>query len=292
MLKDDYAEWAPFQPDRPAARLKERYTNETSEFVEVGGANVHYRDEGPRDAPVLVALHGTYSSLHTWQGWVDQFGDNVRVVRLTLPGFGLTGPPEGGEYDIPYYTDFLVSFLDELGLHEVALAGSSLGGAISWRFAAKHPDRVERLLLLDAGRQQLLPEAAEALLTPGVDMVPRYLTPRTAVRAMLRDAYGDTSELSREMVKRYHDLMLRSGNRRAVIELARTATAAPFDPTEVPVPTLVQWGEQDDWLPPELGEQFADEIPDATLQTYPGVGHVVMEEAPEPTARDALAFLT
>ena len=292
MVREEYAKWAPFQPDVPASCLKERYTDDASEFVEVDGVDVHYRDEGPRDGPVLLALHGTYSSLHTWQGWVEELADEVRIVRLSLPGFGLTGPPNRTDYDITYYTDFLTSFLDELGLGEVALAGNSLGGAIGWRFAVRHPERVERLLLLDAGRQELLPDAAGALLTPGVDVVPRYLTPRTAVRAMLRDAYGDPSRLTAEMVKRYHDLLLRTGNRRAVIELARDASPAPFDPTAVEVPTLIQWGEEDDWLPPSLGEQFAEEIPDATLETYPGVGHVVMEEAPEETAADALAFLT
>lgn len=294
LTRESFAEWAPVQPDRSVSWLEGRYTDETSQFVDVAGTSVHYRDEGPRDteAPVLVALHGTYSSLHTWQGWVDELRDEVRIVRLTLPGFGLTGPSDDREYDLSYYTDFLAAFLDELGLEEVAIAGNSLGGAIGWRFAVRSPERVDRLLLLDAGRQQLLPEAAETILQPGLDVVPRYLTPRSTVRAVLRDAYGDPSELSPEMVKRYHDLLLRAGNRRAIIELGRAATPAPFEPTAVPVPTLIQWGEEDDWLPPALGEQFAEEIPDATLETYPDVGHVVMEEAPAETAEDALAFLT
>ncbi len=56
-------------------------------------------------------------------------------------------------------------------------------------------------------------------------------------------------------------------------------------------PTLVQWGAEDDWLPVELGERFVKEIPDATMKTYPGVGHIPMEEAPAETAADAAAFL-
>jgi pimeloyl-ACP methyl ester carboxylesterase len=291
LAREKYAEWGPVQPDRPASHLERRYTDDASAFVEVGGARVHYRDEGPRDAPVLLALHGTYSSLHTWDGWVDAFGDQVRVVRLDLPGFGLTGPNEDREYSLSYYTDFLAAFCDELGFDEVAVAGNSLGGAIAWRFAVTDPERVDRLLLLDAGRQQLVPEGAQQLLNLGVNVLPRYLTPRAMVRSILRDAYGDPSALSRETVRRYHDLLLRAGNRRAVIKLARAAGPAPFDPTAVPVPTLVQWGSEDEWLPPALGEQFAAEIPDATLTIYDGVGHVLMEEAPERTASDALAFL-
>jgi len=288
--QEKYAEFVPFQPDRPGSPLERRYTNDASGFVDVDGARVHYRDEGPRDAPVLLAVHGVYSSLHTWDGWVDEL-DDVRVVRLDLPGFGLTGPNESREYGLSYYVDFLAAFCAELNLDRVALAGNSLGGAIGWRFAVTHADRVEKLLLLDAGRQQLLPREAEVFTSPGLDLVPRYFTPRATTRAILRDAYGDPSELSAETVRRYHDLLLRAGNRRAVIQLARAAGPAPFDPTAVDCPTLVQWGQADDWLPPELGERFATEIPDARLQTYPGVGHIPMEEAPERTARDAAAFL-
>ncbi|WP_302080147.1 alpha/beta fold hydrolase [Salinibaculum rarum] len=290
IAREKYAEWGLFQPDIPGSCLEQRYTDDASEFVDVGGARVHYRDEGPRDGPTLLALHGVYSSLHTWDGWVDAL-DDVRVVRLDLPGFGLTGPNEKREYSLSYYVDFLDAFCETLGLDEVTLAGNSLGGAIGWRFAVTHPERVQKLLLLDAGRQQLLPPEAEWVVSPGFDVVPRYVTPRATTRAILKDAYGDTDKLTRDTVRRYHDLLLRTGNRRAVIKLAQNATPAPFEPTAVSCPTLVQWGEEDDWLPPSLGEQFAEEIPDATLRTYPGVGHVPMEEAPVPTARDAAAFL-
>ena len=290
IAREKYAEWGLVQPDIPGSVLERRYTDEASRFVAVDGARVHYRDEGPRDAPTLLALHGVYSSLHTWDGWVEAL-DDVRVVRLDLPGFGLTGPNDAREYSLSYYVDFLDAFCGALGLDDIAVAGNSLGGAIGWRLAATHQDRVSKLLLLDAGRQQLLPPEGELFTSPGFDVVPRYLTPRTSTRAILRDAYGDTDKLTADTVRRYHDLLLRTGNRRAVIKLAQNATPAPFDPNTVPCPTLVQWGEEDDWLPLSLAEQFADEIPDARLQTYPGVGHIPMEEAPERTAADAAAFL-
>lgn len=290
IARETYAEWAPFQPDLPGSVLERRYTDEDSAFVTVGGARVHYRDEGPRDAPVLLALHGVYSSLHTWDGWVDTL-DGVRVVRLDLPGFGLTGPNERREYSLPYYVEFLDEFCETVGLDEVAVAGNSLGGAIGWRFAVTHTDRVRKLLLLNAGRQQLVPPEAELYVTPGLDVVPRYLTPRATTRVILRDAYGDPEQLTDERVRRYHDLLLRAGNRRAVIDLARDATPAPFDPTAVACPTLVQWGQADEWLPWALGERFVAEIPQAEHRIYPGVGHIPMEEAPEPTAEDAAAFL-
>ena len=288
---DSYSELSPFQPDLPAAYLERRYADERSAFLEVDGARVHYRDEGPRDGPTLVALHGMYSSLHTWEEWTRALSDDVRVVRLDLPGFGLTGPNEQRAYDMPYYADVLESFCAALDLGEVAIAGNSLGGGIAWRFAAAHPGRVDRLLLLDSVGRQVIPDGATLLLGPGVDVVPRYLTPRVAFREILRDAYGDPSKLGRAQVRRYHDLLRRSGNRRAVLSLIRDAVPGRAEPQEVACPTLVQWGERDTWLPPALGRSLAEEIPDARLRTYEGVGHIPMEEAPAATVQDARAFL-
>jgi pimeloyl-ACP methyl ester carboxylesterase len=288
---ENYAEFAPFQPDVPGSCLERRYANDASAFVELGGARVHYRDEGPSDAPTLLAIHGVYSSLHTWESWRAQFGDDVRLVRLDLPGFGLTGPNEDRDYSLSYYVDLIAAFCERLGLDDVSLAGNSLGGAIAWRVAATHPELVERLLLLDAGRQNIVPEAARWFSQPGVSLVPRYITPRASVRSILADAYGDPSKLTDETVRRYHDLVLRTGNRRAVLDLVEAAAPYPLEPTAIECPTLVQWGEEDEWLPPTLGERFVHEIPDARLETYPGVGHVPMEEAPVETAADAAAFL-
>lgn len=289
---DGYAEVAPFQPDLPSGYLERRYANGASRFVDVDGARVHYRDEGPRDGPTLLALHGMYSSLHTWDDWAEALSDEVRVVRMDLPGFGLTGPTADGTYDMPYYVDVLEAFCERLDLGEVAMAGNSLGGGVAWRVAAEYPERVDRLLLLDSVGRQVVPDGAEFLLQPGVSIMPRYLTPRVAFREILRDAYGDPGKLSRADVRRYHDLLRRAGNRRAVLSLLRAASPAEVDPAEVSCPTLVQWGEQDSWLPLSLGRKLAGEIGDARLRTYDGVGHIPMEEAPAATAADALDFLT
>lgn len=291
LARDSYAEFAPFQPDIPGRWLEKRYTDERSSFVEVGGARLHYRDDEATGGPTVLALHGVYSSLHTWEAWREELGEEVRVITLDLPGFGLTGPNEQREYTLSYYVDVVASFCDELGLGPVAVAGNSLGGAIAWRFAATYPGRADGLILLDAGRQNLVPESARLLSVPGFDVAPRYLTPRSFIRTILHDAYGDPSRLPPSTVRRYHDLLCRTGNRRAVLQLAKAASPAPMEPGAVECPTLVQWGEEDDWLPPTLGERFVREIPDAALRTYPGVGHIPMEEAPAETAADATAFL-
>lgn len=320
VANETFRELVPFQPDRPGSYLERQYTNEASSFLELDNARVHYRDEGPRSAPTLLTLHGVYSSLHTWDGWVDELGEDLRIVRMDMPGFGLTGPVHAGEHRLQTLIDTVGEFCDELGLSEFAIAGNSLGGAVAWRLAVQRPDLVDRLVLLDAGGATLLSALAHNYRAFGTDIFPRYLTPRMAIRLALNDAYSDTTEVDRKLINRYQDLMLRSGNRRAVMEIAENYRDNNFDrdvDTETPsgpvlpsacdpspkvaddykisqveAPTLFQWGVDDTWLPVSFGRELAAEVTDSNFIEYEGVGHVTMEEAPEPTAADAAAFIT
>ena len=317
LVSESFAEFAPFQPDRDPDRLEQRYTNEASAFVHLRGARVHYRDEGPRDGPVLVAIHGTYSSLHTWDEWVERL-DGVRVVRLDMPGFGLTGPREG-THRMQALVATVAALCDHLELSDVTVAGNSLGGGVAWRLSLERPDLIERLLLLNAGGTTLVSELSSNLVTTLGTGVQRYATPRVAVRLLLRDAYGDPAKLTDDVLTRYHDLLLRRGNRAAVLELVRryeqdhydserhdrgrrvltppsVGTPRPevwdeHDIDDVPVPALFQWGTADSWLPTDFGRELASRIDDSRFVTYEGVGHVPMEEAPAETVADAAEFI-
>lgn len=319
VARGTYSEFVPFQPDRSTRALERRYTNEESVFLDVGDARVHYRDEGPRDGPTLVALHGTGSSLHTWDGWVEALTDEFRVVRLDMPGFGLSGPRES-RHTLAGLVETVGVLCDELGLADVAVTGSSLGGGVAWRLAVERPDLVSRLALVDPGGATLLSHIARHYRTFGTDLLTRYATPRMAVRMVLRDAYGDTARLTDEVVTRYYDLLLRSGNRRAMTELAgnyredhfpedppipdtdgpvlpSTCDPSPsvldgYDISEVAVPTLFQWGREDRWLPESFGRALASRVENSQFLAYDGVGHVPMEEAPEASAADAAVFLS
>jgi pimeloyl-ACP methyl ester carboxylesterase len=319
VARGTYSEFVPFQPDRSTRALERRYTNEASAFLDVGDARIHYRDEGPRDAPTLVALHGTASSLHTWDGWVESLTDEFRVVRLDMPGFGLTGPPESA-HTLEGLVGTVGALCDELGLQDVVVTGNSLGGGVAWRLSVERPDLVSRLVLVDPGGATLLSHIERHYRTLGTDLLTRYATPRMAVRMILRDAYGDPTAVTEEVVTRYYDLLLRSGNRRAVTELAgnyredhfpdeqpipetdgpvlpSTCDPSPsvldgYDISEVTVPTLFQWGSEDTWLPESFGHALASRVENSQFVSYDGVGHVPMEEAPEASAADAAAFLS
>jgi pimeloyl-ACP methyl ester carboxylesterase len=314
-VTETFAEFSPVQPDRSPDRLERRYTNAVSAFLDVRDARIHYRDEGPRDAPTLVTIHGTYSSLHTWDGWVGHLTDRVRVVRLDMPGFGLTGPRDS-QHTLRELVLTVAALCDELGLTSVAVAGNSLGGGVAWRLAVERPDLVSQLVLLNAGGATLLSVLSRNLTELVGSAAQRYATPRLAVRLMLLDAYHDRSKVTTDLVRRYHDLLLRSGNRAAVVELTHNYERDHFDPehhnrggarvprlpgsqkptpnpwddydiADVEVPTLFQWGTEDTWLPPSFGRELAARVPDHEFLTYDGVGHAPMEEAPGRTAADA-----
>ena len=104
--------------------LIKKYSLPNSKFMELYGINVHYCDEGSGD--VILLLHGVFSSLHTFDKWAEILSQSYRVIRLDLPGFGLTGPCIDNEYAIDLYVGYLKKFMDNLGVKNFHIAGNSL----------------------------------------------------------------------------------------------------------------------------------------------------------------------
>ncbi len=279
--------------DLAVKELKAKYANAASKFLSINDANVHYRDEG--SGPILVLLHGTGASLHTWDGWTKELQADFRVVRMDLPGFGLTGPDSSHDYSMKHYGDLLAVFLDSLRLDRIHLAGNSLGGRIAWHFALAHPERLERMVLLDAGGYPTArePFALKLARNPLTRALARWITPRSLIEKSLLEVYGDDGKVTAELVQRYYDLTRRAGNRAAFIAGANTAYDAEFERLKhLATPTLIQWGAEDTWIPVADAHRFDADIPNSELIIYEGAGHVPMEEIPERTARDAKIFLS
>src|SRR5260221_10379668 len=104
-------------PDMPREVLVAKYGQPPSKIIRLpNGAQVHYRDQGPAGAPVLLLLHGSSSSLHTWEPWVERLRDALRIVTLDLPGHGLTGPVPGDDYSPDGMVGFVEVFRNAVGL--------------------------------------------------------------------------------------------------------------------------------------------------------------------------------
>lgn len=278
-------------PDIPLEELKEKYSNDASQFVEIDGTQIHYRIEG--SGPNLVLLHGTAASLHTWDGWVKELQNDYRIIRMDLPAYGLTGPSKNKEYSAPAYSKFLNTFLEEVGVDTFHLAGNSLGGRIAWQHALQHPEKIDKLVLVDpAGFPQEMPGILKLARTPILNQIVKQFTSKSLIRKNILEVYGDDSKVTEKLVDRYYDLSLRAGNRDAFLDRAKMDFVDETDKLQsIQTPTLIMWGEEDVWIPFEMAEKFKDELPNSKLISYPKVGHVPMEEIPELTANDTRNFL-
>jgi pimeloyl-ACP methyl ester carboxylesterase len=287
--------WA---PDRPVGWLTGRWAPPPSRFVSIGGMQVHLRDEGPRDDPrPLVLLHGTSASLHTWDGWVAALEGQHRVIRVDLPGFGLTGPTPDGDYRMAVYVRFVVELMDSLGLGQAVLAGNSFGGNVAWKVAVDHPDRVSRLVLVDSAGYAFTPRSIpigfRLAQIPGLRPLVANLLPRSMIESSVRDVYGHPERVTPELIDRYYELTLRAGNRRALGERLRQSPSGEFAAQIklVHQPTLIIWGGQDRLIPPENAGRFQKEIAGSRLVMFDDLGHVPHEEDPARTVAAVKAFL-
>jgi pimeloyl-ACP methyl ester carboxylesterase len=296
------ATWA---PDRPVAELAARWAAPPSKFIGVQGLQVHLRDEGPRDTGApdmpqrplpIVLLHGTSASLHTWDGWAADLRTDRRVVRFDLPGFALTGPNPQNDYSIETYVKFVSATLDTLGIQRFVLAGNSLGGQIAWATAAALPQRVERLVLVDATGYGVDPKNAPlGFVLAGLPVTRNLMAwtlPRAVVERTTRYVYGHPDRVTPELLDLYTDMTLREGNRRALsrrIEQGYTGDVTQIQGLKLP--TLILWGGRDRLLPLDDARRFASDIAGSKLVVFDDLGHVPQEEDPARSVAEVRRFL-
>lgn len=285
-----YCNW---HDDIPPQELAQRYTFPDSRFLLVDGMNVHCRVTG-KGEPFLL-LHDAQSSLHTWAGWTDELARNYQVISVDLPGFGLTGPHPRGSYSAFMYAGFLDSLVAKLELKKFNLAGNGLGAEIAWFYAADHPQRLNKLVLLDAPgfEPKSTPWIIWLARTPILNGVMTRITPRRFIKIMLEEVFADHALVTDSLVQRHFDLLLRTGNRQAFIDRASVSeNRPPVDIIErINTPTLILWGAEDARLSPEFAYEFHRRIPGAYLRIYPNTGHWPQEENPAQTVQDVQDFL-
>jgi pimeloyl-ACP methyl ester carboxylesterase len=290
--------WLSRAPDWPVEALVARWAPPPSDFIEVKGQLVHLRDVGPRDDPEpIVLIHGTASSLHTWEGWVKSLSPRHRVISFDLPGFGLTGPSGDADYRGDTYARFVLDLMDQLKVQRFAIAGNSLGGEVAWRTAWLAPQRVTKLILVDAAgpdfKSDSVPVAFMAARVPVLNRVFDWVLPRPMVVASLRSVYGDPSRVDDTLVDRHYQLALREGNRRALVQrLQQNVRGQDAERIrELKLPTLILWGGRDRLVPPSVGQQFKQDIIGSELVVFDDLGHVPHEEDPARTVAPVQAFL-
>lgn len=240
----------------------------TLETVDLNGESIPCL-VGGRGDPLLM-IHGLSASLDWWRFNAPALAEHFRVYLIDLPGFGRLGHLDQAD-SMPEYMEWVRGWMDAVGLERVHLIGHSMGGHVSIRLAARHPERVHRLVLVaPAGA---LPETtfpkylAPVLKT--IQQIPGDLLPM-AIRDIRRANLRTTFRSGRDLLE--HD----------VLDLLPRIRAR----------TLIIWGRDDQMVPSELAGAFVERIPDAELRLLEGAGHILMVDEPERFNQWVLAFLT
>jgi pimeloyl-ACP methyl ester carboxylesterase len=284
--------------DIPLDKLKKKYTDSYSCFVRIGQMDIHYKDQGDKkDSIPIVLIHGTGSSLHTYDHWTKELILNHRVIRMDLPGYGLTGPFPNRDYSYNKYVAFLKVFLEKIGVKSCILAGNSLGGNIAWRFTIENSEMVNNLILIDAAgypmKSKSIPLAFKIAQIPIIQNIFTVISPRFVAKASVENVYKDKTKIDEELVDRYFELTLREGNRQAFVDRfkVKSDTISHKKIKLINQRTLILWGEEDKLIPTQMAYLFHKDLPNDTLVILKNVGHVPMEESPSESLRPVIKFL-
>ncbi len=266
-------------------------------FVKVDGINYHYT-EYPGPGQDIFLLHGFGSSTYTWEKIAPLLqSKGYHVWALDMKGFGWSDKPDGADYSPRQLMSEVNAWMDKMGLEGVVFVGNSLGGAIAWNMALDHPDKVRKLVLIDAaGFMEQKPLLVRLAGLPGAGMAARLTFSRWMIENTLDQVYFDPGLITEEQIDAYYNRM-RTQNAlyaltavgHSVSQLTTKQYAARIP--DVSVDTLIIWGRDDAWIPLEDGFKFKKALPDAKLAVIPFCGHIPQEERPEETARIIMDFL-
>lgn len=293
------AQMAATAPDSPAtprltvAQLRAKYADRQSRYMTVKGMEIHYKDEGPRRAPVLLLFHGSQSSLRTWDRITVLLKKRYRIVRFDIPGYGLSSPATDEAAKTVQPVEITEGLLEGLGVKKLAAAvGVSSGGTMAMYLAAKRPELVERLILSNT--------PSDPVDTSHMVQTPAFLAAQDRARKTgyqdfdFWDQYlsffaGDPARISRKTRMEYWDFNRRSPEKYPIAMVARIGDGkqAAIEMAKIKTPTFLVWGSGDPLLPEAAVTAITRYLKNATISKVlmPDVGHYPPLEVPDRFAR-------
>ncbi len=295
--------YSELEPRRP------RDYNFEQRYTEVEGVRISYIDEGPRDAPVLLFVHGLGGALDNWTYNIPYFREKYRCLAIDMPGFGNSEQDDDFSYTLKWYTDILKAFIEKMEVEKATLIGNSMGGHTVAYTAIRHPEIVERLVLVDAsgtfgpkGLQTKIlvrfPNLAEKIvlrtagkhLAKGPDHFVEWIDKTNISNPEGAGIYKFDTPQEKEFRERMLELAGWFGYTeaypkymRAILGVGRSILTTPLNDRldEIKCPTLIWWGKEDRVVPLEEGDKYLKGIDDAKMVVVEEVGHVGMIERPE-----------
>jgi pimeloyl-ACP methyl ester carboxylesterase len=275
--------------------------------VDANGIRFHYVEAG--EGPLVLLLHGFPEFWYSWRHQIGPLAERFHVVAPDLRGYNETEKPRSG-YDVGTLVADTVALAQAFGERRFRLAGHDWGGAIAWATAARHPEAVERLVILNAPHPTAMTDALRTNRTQlrrswymfffQLPFLPEWLLARDDYSSVARGILGNLvhrERFSREDVEQFKRAMAKPGTLKAAINYYRAAfrdaVRNRFRSRNVPidVPTLVIWGEHDAFLGKELTFGLDRWVRDLRVEYLPDSGHWVQQDEPEIVTRLMLDFL-
>jgi len=258
----------------------------------IDGVRVHVIEQG--SGPAVVLIHGFGGSTYDFRTLIPALAERFRVIAVDLPGFGFS------DRDVPEisgraWVEILCALLVRLGVERATLIGHSMGGVVAQRFAAEHPEMVERLVLIASPRADQRPRfrADNRVAAASIALFQGLAYALGGIKRLARRTVADPALMSGDALEEHLRPLRVRGSAAAVRQMIRDSSGdEPVDPARVTAPTLLLWGSDDRIVPPKVGEELARLLPNARIEVLPGAGHMLPEERPEEVNRRVLDFLS
>ena len=278
------------------SELRAKYADPAGKIAVIGGVEVYYKDEGK--GPAILMVHGSQSTLKTWDYIAPRLTDRYRVIRYDVPAQGLSGTVTDEHMQRLQPVDIAEGLLAQLGVEKVTFVGVSSGGTLGVYLAAKRPEMVERLILSNTPADTVttghLPPSAEFQEQQRIAKE-TGLRNRNYWSAFLDYFSGDPARLSAEIREQYYDFNRRASEPYLIGLVAKVADQekAKAAMKAVRAPTLLIWGAKDLLLPVPAGKALAGYLSgtDVSMMVMPDVGHYPPLESPERFAKILEAYM-
>ena len=242
--------------------------------VMVHGHKLAYYEAGK--GSVVILIHGLGADSRHWAANIDALSQNFRVIALDQIGYGQSDKPLM-RYTVENFSDYLHGFLQAVKIPQASLVGNSLGGWVALDFTLRHPQMVEKLVLVDAAG---LRPAAALKLPAGPRMILTPLNTQWFFDLMAANKEWAATDLGPNAFERH----VQNGDSYTVASsVAEMITGRDFEDKKlgkVHVPTLIIWGSDDVLIPLAMGEQLHKGIADSQMIVIDGTGHIPMVGKP------------
>ena len=261
------------------------------------GLGILTRIYGAAENPPLILLHGWPASGVLWRGCVEPFSEDYRVIVPDLPGHGRSDKPVDVDYDLDFFVHFVEDLLDAMEIDKAGFVVHDIGALAGLGFAARFPNRVHRLVVMDTGPYQNwpLPVRVAIRLLSLKWLKHIWLTP-FVFKQILRSSFHDPGKVTAELLSRYlkpwrEDVNAKNAFQKTISVAPEYISLSKEELRQFKVPTLILWAEKDRFFPVSVARRLQRDIPGSVLEVIPDSGHFLPEEQPEAVVEKCLAFL-